>query len=165
MRRALAALVPSVAAAAILVGFAPAAHAVPPTRTTFILEGTDPLADCGSFTVLDHYYVEVDQTNYFDQDGNRVEIHQAIHGTDTYINSVTGEAITMGSNFMVHYDPQTMLNMSAGMIYHLIVPGLGNVFVEVGRSVYDVAAGEFVVLNGPHQLAEGDVSGLCSAFQ
>ncbi len=164
MRRTRHVLLSLLAAGLVVVGIAPAAEAVPPTRRTFILDGTEVLANCGSFDVLDRYYAEVVQTNYFDQDGNRVEIHQAIHGTDTYINSVTGEAVTMGSNFMVHYDPETMLNMSAGRVYVLTMPGLGNVLLQVGRSVYDVAAGEFIILNGPHQLVGGDVSGLCAAL-
>jgi hypothetical protein len=140
------------------------AFAAPPTRTTIPLHGSQLLADCGGFQVFDDYDAMIDQTNYYDNDGNRVEIHQAINGTDTYRHSVTGQSITMGTHFMVHVDMQTMLNSSSGMQYHLVVPGLGNVLLDVGRTVYDLNAGTFVFLAGPHQVATGDTAGLCAAF-
>jgi hypothetical protein len=138
--------------------------AAPPTTSTFLLQGTQLLANCNGFQVFDDYDATIVQTNYYDKDGNRVEIHQAINGTDTYRQSVTGQSITMGTHFMVHVDTQTMLNSSAGMQYHLMIPGLGHVLLDVGRTVYDLNAGTFVFLAGTHQVAEGDTAGLCAAF-
>jgi hypothetical protein len=140
------------------------ASAAPPTRSTFLLQGTEALADCGSFQVLDDYDVTVEQTIYYDKDGNAVEIHQAIKGTDTYRHSVTGEAITMGSHFMVHFDVATGLNSSTGLKYYLTVPGLGNVLLQVGHSVYNTNTGTWEFVAGPHQLKEGDTADLCAAF-
>lgn len=138
--------------------------AAPPTRSTFLLQGTEALADCGSFQVLDDYDVLLDITNYYDKDGDLVEIHTAINGTDTFRNSVTGEAITMGSHFMVHYDVATGVNSSTGLKYHLTVPGLGSVLLQVGHSIYNTSTGTWEFVAGPHQLKEGDTAGLCAAF-
>jgi hypothetical protein len=138
--------------------------AAPPTTSTFQLQGTQLLANCNGFQVFDDYDATIVQTNYYNQDGNRVEIHQAISGTDTYRQSVTGQSITMGTHFMVHVDTQTMLNSSAGMQYHLMIPGLGHVLLDVGRTVYDLNAGTYVFLAGTHQVATGDTAGLCAAF-
>lgn len=161
MKRMLCLTATLLVAIGIGVAGTPTAYAVPPTTRTFVLEGTQPLADCGDFLVLDQYDVEIVQTNFFDQDGVRVAIQQRIHGTDTYINSVTGESITMPTNFTVHFDTQALQNMSTGMVYRLTVPGLGAVLLNVGRSVYDFSEHEFVVLDGPHQVVEGDTSELC----
>jgi hypothetical protein len=140
------------------------AAAAPPTRSTFLLQGTQLLANCNGFQVFDDYDATIDQTTFYGKDGNAVEIHQAINGTDTYRQSVTGQSITMGTHFMVHFDVQTRLNSSAGMQYHLMIPGLGHVLLDAGRTVYDVNAGTFVFLAGPHQVATGDTAGLCAAF-
>jgi hypothetical protein len=45
-----------------------------------------------------------------------------------------------------------------------MIPGLGHVLLHAGRTVYDLNAGTFVFLADPHQVADGDTSGLCAAF-
>lgn len=145
-------------------GIVTPASAAPPTRSTFQLQGSQLLANCDGFQVFDDYDVTIVQVNYYNKDGTRVEIHQAIKGTDTYRQSVTGETITMGTHFMVHIDMQTLLNASAGLQYHLTVPGLGNVLIDAGRTVYDLHAETFVFLAGPHQVNTGDTASLCTVF-
>ena len=138
--------------------------AAPPTTSTTTVQGTQLLADCGSFQVFDDYAGTIGHTYFYDQEGNLIEIHQAISGTDTYRQSVTGQSITMGSHFMVHFDVQTGLNSSAGMAYHLMIPGQGHVLLDAGYSVYDVNTGTMVFSAGPHQVVDGDTAGLCAAF-
>lgn len=147
----------------LLAAISPAA-AAQPTKTVVPLIGTQVLADCGSFQVMDDYNVMIEQTNFYDNSGKMTAIHQMINGTDTYRQSVTGQSITMGSHFMVHVDMETMMNSSAGMQYHLMIPGLGHVLLDAGRTVYDLNKGEFVFLAGTHQVATGDTAGLCAAF-
>ena len=151
-------------AVALALGASAPTSAARPETSTFLMQDTQELADCGDFLVYDDYDTTVDVTNFYDKAGNVTALHMAINGTDTYWQSVTGERITMPSHFMVHFDLQTGLNSSAGLVYRLTVPGLGGVFLEVGRSVYDVRAGRFVFLAGPHQLSSGDTAGLCAVF-
>jgi hypothetical protein len=151
-------------AVALALGASAPTSAARPETSTFLMQGTQLLADCGDFLVYDDYDATVGVTNFYDKDHNVIAVHMAINGTDTYRQSVTGETITMPSHFMVHFDPQTGLNASAGLVYHLTVPGLGGVFLEVGRSVFDVNAGAFVFLAGPHQLSSNDTAGLCAVF-
>jgi hypothetical protein len=139
------------------------AAAAPPTSSTFPQQGTQLLADCGSFQVFDDYVVTVGQTIFYNNDGNPVEVHLAISGTDTYRQSVTGQSITMGSHFMVHIDEQARLGSSGGLQYHLMIPGLGHVLLDAGRTVYD-STGALVFSAGSHQVATGDTAGLCAAF-
>lgn len=135
-----------------------------PTTTTYVLQGTQLLASCDGFQVFDDYDVTIVQTIFYDQDGNPIEIHLAINGTDTYRQSVTGQSITMPSHFMARIDVRAGLNSSSGLVYHLVVPGLGAVLLEVGRSVYDFNTGTFVFLAGPHQITSGGTADLCAAF-
>jgi hypothetical protein len=151
-------------AALFALGAISPAAAAPPTTSTTTVQGTQLLADCAGFQVFDDYAATIGHTYFYDNDGNVIEIHQAINATDTYRQSVTGQSITMGSHFMVHIDVQAGLNASAGMQYHLMIPGLGHVLLEVGHSVYDFNTGVLVFVAGPHQVINGDTSGLCAAF-
>jgi hypothetical protein len=151
-------------AALLALGAISPASAARPTSTTYPLEGTQVMADCDGFQVFDDYDATIVRTDFYDKDGNRIEVHLAINGTDTYRQSVTGQSITMGTHFMVHVDRQTWMNASAGLQYHLVIPGLGPVLLDVGRTVYDLNAGDYVFLAGWHQVAEGDTAGLCAAF-
>ena len=45
----------------------------------------------------------------------------------------------------------------------MIVPGLGTVFVDVGRIILDFETG-LVFIKGQHQYFGGDVAGLCAVL-
>jgi len=150
-------------AALFALGAIAPAFAAPPTTSTVLLQGSQTLADCAGFQVIDDYDETIGVTNFFDNDGTNIETHLSIHGTDTYRQSVTGQSITMGTNFMVHIDRQAMLASSGGLQYHLMIPGLGHVLLDAGRTVND-NTGTLVFSAGPHQVATGDTAGLCAAF-
>ncbi|MEZ4737657.1 MAG: hypothetical protein R3E79_62065 [Caldilineaceae bacterium] len=149
----------------LLLGVVAPTYAAEPTKKIIPLIGTQVLADCGSFQVLDDYNVMIVQTDFYDNDGVRTAIHQMLNGTDTYRHSATGQSFTMKSTFMVQFDVATMINSSAGLQYHLTLPGMGNVLLDVGKTVFDLNAGDFIFMAGTHQVAEGDTAGLCAAFQ
>jgi hypothetical protein len=65
---------------------------------------------------------------------------------------------------MARIDRQPLVNISTGLQYHLMVPGLGNVLLDAGRTVYDFTTGSYIFLAGPHQVVTGDTAGLCAAF-
>jgi hypothetical protein len=114
--------------------------------------------------VIDQYDVNVTSTRFFDQSGQLVEIHLLLRGTDTYVRSDTGQSVVQPSRFMARIDSQTLVNISTGLQYRLVVPGLGNVLLDVGRTVFDFATDSFIFLAGPHQVLDGDTAGLCAAF-
>jgi hypothetical protein len=144
-------------------GTLPAAAAAP-ERSESVLQGTQVLAHCNGFDVIDQYNVTVVTTQFFDQSGAAVEIHLSLQGTDTYVRSDTGRAIVQPSHFMARIDRQPLVNISTGLQYHLMVPGLGNVLLDAGRTVYDFTTGSYIFLAGPHQVVTGDTAGLCAAF-
>lgn len=151
-------------AALLALGAVSPAFAIAPTTSTTELQGTVMLTDCGSFQVFDDYNITIVATTFYDKDGKRSQAHYAISGTDTYRHSVTGQSITMGTFFMIRNDYRTGLNSAMGLQYHLMVPGLGQVLLDVGLLVFDTSVGDYVFFAGPHQVATGDTSGLCSAF-
>lgn len=148
----------------LALGMVSPAFAGAPTTFTYYLQGTQVLADCGSFQVFDDYDITVEATTFYSSNGQPAQAHYKITGTDTYRHSVTGQSITMGSYFMIRNDYRTGLNSAMGMQYHLMVPGLGQVLLDVGLMVYDTSVGDYVFTAGPHQVASGDTAGLCKAF-
>jgi len=150
--------------ALVLIAGPGGASAAPPERSESVLQGSQVLAHCGGFDVLDQYNVSVVTTRFFDQSGAVVEIHLLLQGTDTYVRSDTGRAIVQPSSFMARIDRPTLVNISTGLQYRLVVPGLGNVLLDAGRTVFDFTTGSFVFLAGPHQVVTGDTAGLCAAF-
>jgi len=129
-------------------------------------EGTDVLVDCGSFQVLDVY----EQTEifrwFYDQEGNLVQVVGQNWGTDTFTNSVTGKAYPMSfhNNIFFDYSPAPRRTANIGVIYRLIVPGAGAVFLDVGRLVFQRGSG-LIFQAGPHQLFDGDFESLCAAME
>lgn len=140
------------------------AFAAAPTTVTYPLQGTVLLAQCDGFQVLDDYDITLVQTTFYDKDGNRTMMNIKIDGTDTYRHSVTGQSITMGSHFMIHNDYVEGQSSAMGLQYHLTVPGLGQVLLDVGLMVYDFQVGDYVFFAGSHQVASGDTGGVCAAF-
>jgi hypothetical protein len=133
----------------------------------FHFEGTEVLADCGTFQVLDHYVADLTVTQFLDDQGIRVRDVRQFSGTDTYINSATGKSITerFHNTLLVEYEAGIRTQIvNSGVGYRLTVPGGGAVFLDVGRVVYD---GQFNVVfweAGPHHFLDGDFAGLCAAM-
>jgi hypothetical protein len=130
------------------------------------LEGTDVLVDCGSFQVLDVYEQTEIFRLFYDQEGNLVKIVSQNWGTDTFTNSVTGKAYPMSfhNNLLVDYSQSPRRSAIVGVIYRLVVPGAGEVFLDVGRIVFERGVG-IVFQAGPHQLFDGDFEALCAAME
>ena len=129
-------------------------------------EGTTVLADCGSFQVLDVSELNYITRLFFDNEGNLVKIVEQVWGTDTFTNSVTGKAYPMDFHDTVVIDSATAPSQAAliGVIFRLIVPGAGAVFLDVGRIVLD-RQGNVYFQAGPHQFFDGDLEALCTALE
>ena len=137
-----------------------------PVTTTWHLEGTDVLADCGSFQVLDVYTQDETGKAWLDQDGNLVKFILQNSGIDTFTNSVTGTAYPMSfhNTYTVDYTATPRRSAVMGVVYRLVVPGAGAVWLDVGRVVFERGAG-IVFQAGPHQFFDGDETALCAAME
>ena len=129
-------------------------------------EGTAVLADCGAFQVVDVYEVNFILKRFFDEEGNLIKIVEQVWGTDTFTNSVTGKAYPMDfhNNVVVDFSTNPPQAANMGVIFRLIVPGAGAVFLDVGRIVLD-RQGNVYFEAGPHQFFDGDLEGLCAAME
>ena len=129
-------------------------------------EGTIVLADCGAFQVLDVYEVNFTVKRFFDEEGNLIKIVEQVWGTDTFTNSVTGKAYPMDfhNNVVVDFSTTPPRAANMGIIYRLIVPGAGAVFLDVGRIVLD-RQGNVYFQAGPHQFFDGDLDALCTVLE
>ena len=65
-----------------LVGGAYPAAAAQPERSESVLQGSQVLAHCTGFDVIDQYNVTVVTTRFVDRSGVVVEIHMSLQGTD-----------------------------------------------------------------------------------
>lgn len=146
-----------------LASFSAAAADAPVTGGPFRQEGTVPLADCGSFQVLDRYELNYTTKLYFDKKGTLVKIVDHAWGTDVLVNSVTGEEYPIRFHNNVIIDPPANRGAVVGVLFRLTIPGEGAVFLDVGRFVQD-RAGTVYFQAGPHQAIDGDFASLCKAL-
>lgn len=128
-------------------------------------ESITVLADCGSFQVLDISELNYTTRLFFDEEGNLVKIVEQVWGTDTFTNSMTGKAYPMDfhNNTIVDFSTTPPQAALMAVIFRLIVPGAGAVFLDVGRIVLD-QQGNVYFQAGPHQFFDGDLGALCAAL-
>jgi hypothetical protein len=129
-------------------------------------EGSDVLADCGAFQILDVYDLKQTEKVYLDKDGNLLKVIIEAWGTDTLTNAVTGKAYSGSFHNSSLIDFSTTPRQSAimGIVYRVTVPGVGVVFLDVGRLVFERGTG-IIFQAGPHQLFDGDFETLCAALE
>src|SRR5262245_45925893 len=135
-----------------------------PTITgPFHFEGSDELADCGSFQIIESYAEDATFTRFFDEAGHALRLIGQFKGTLTYTNSVTGKAYTGSFHFtlMLTREMLGVGAVNAGITARLTVRGAGAVVLNVGLFLY-IRTTDVVLVKGPSP--EGDFSELCAAL-
>ena len=153
------------AAMAVMLALAGSASAANPERETFHEEGTEFIADCGTFDVLTDFVADFAVITYFDRAGNPDYSRVHFQFNDFFYNSETGEGFpeTESGNDLVDL-PSGNVVTSVGLSYRVTVPGEGRVLLDAGRLVYDETE-EVVFVAGPHQvLLNEDKAKLCAAL-
>lgn len=155
----------AIALAAILLAFPAQAHAgAPIVIGPAHEEGVEPIADCGSFDVLDEYSIDYVLRVHVDANGDPIRGVEQVQGTDTFVNSVTGKRIPTKFANSVKIDFEAGLGATSGIIYRVTVPGMGAVFLDVGRIVTNQSGDIVAFRAGPHQFFDADFSRLCAAL-
>jgi len=153
------------ASMAVMLTLAGSAFAAKPEVETFHEEGTESIANCGTFEVLTDYVLEGRVTTYLDSEGNEdyERVHLQFH--DFFYNSETGEGFVEANTTVVLVDSASGTEVSGtGLSYHVTVPGEGVVLLDVGRLERN-EAGEIIFVAGPHQVHLGeDMDKLCEAL-
>jgi hypothetical protein len=87
-----------------------------------------------------------------------------VQGTDTFVNSETGASISGRFANSVLIDFTTGLGASSGIVFKLIVPGMGPVFMDIGRVISNRDGSIVTFEAGPHQFTDGDFAAVCRAL-
>ena len=122
------------------------------------------VTDCGSFQVIDYFVGDWTRTLFYDEAGNLDYYRVQLSGTDTLTNSVTGKAYSGYAHAVTTRDLVEGTRTDAGIYWHITVPGMGAVFLDVGRIVFQ-GRGNVIFEAGPHQEIDGDFTALCAALQ
>jgi hypothetical protein len=121
----------------------------------------DPIADCGSFVVLDHAVADITGTLYFDSQGNPYRLRVRINGTDNLSNSNGGPTYSSPNVLTYTEDYRQDRAWKTGVAFGTTVPGYGRVFTEVGLIKFDA---EGIHFYGLHDTVNWDVERLCAAL-
>jgi hypothetical protein len=135
----------------------------PQVEVEHVEDGPFTLASCGSFDLIVESDYVLTTRRFFDKQGNLTMLQGTASGTDTFINSgdLTKSIEASFQNTFLG-DPQTPQRATTGIIFKVIVPGVGAVLLEIGRLVFQ--AGNLVFQAGPQQFTDGDLDALCEAL-
>lgn len=146
----------------LVFAFASSAVAKPPDHFKFFY--TEPPfveVTCDGFDVMDNVTADVQESWYYDQDGNLIRMHWHVHGVDHLYNSEAPEKFIEG-NFIwnAQIDLVSGKEQYNGNFWHFTVPGYGQVYFESGRFVYQ--DGDLVFERGRQNF---DEALLCSLLE
>lgn len=149
--RLLPALLATIAIA--LFTFPGAVSAAPPVVETFTNEGSFSFAGpCpNGVTLVETFTEEVRVTTFFDKEGNPVRAQTTINFVGVVTNPVTGQSVEDASHQTIIEDLEEGTVTQVGLVFSATVPGVGVVFHDVGRVVFD-ADGNVIFEAGPHDV-------------
>jgi hypothetical protein len=126
-------------------------------------EGQDVLGSCGDFEVVDNWILNFTLRFMLDSSGNRIRLVEETWGVDNFTNSVTGKTLAgpYHNNTFVDFDADRAI--ITGVVFKAVVPGVGPVFLDIGRIVF--AGEDLEFLAGPHQFFSGDFDALCASLR
>jgi hypothetical protein len=154
MPRPRARLLPaSLAVAFALLTLPAAVSAAPPVVETFHDEGSFSFAGpCpNGVTLVGTFTEDVRVTTFFDQAGTPVRLQIKVNVAGVVTNPETGESVENPAHTTVFVDLVEGTEAQVGLVFNATVPGVGVVFHDVGRVVYD-AAGNLMFEAGPHDV-------------
>jgi hypothetical protein len=146
---------------------APSALAAKPT-VEHIVEDEPFVFDCGEygydFAIRFDAVQELTIRTFYDRHGNPVRLQVHGHYRGTITNLGTGFSVFDRGNYMVTIDLNGEKETVVGLFYNLVVPGVGPIFQQIGRVVFDYA-NQTVTHSGPNDFFEGDsFAALCAAM-
>ena len=144
----------SLAAVAVALLTLPVAvSAAPPVVETFHNE--DSFAFAGpcpnGVTLVGTFTEDVRVTTYFDKAGTPVRSQIKVNVAGVVTNPETGESVENPAHTTIFVDLVEGTEAQVGLVFKATVPGVGVVFHDVGRVVFD-AAGNLIFEAGPHDV-------------
>jgi len=133
--------------------FAPSASATAPvvetfhTERSFVFGGPCP----NGVTLVGSIVEDVRITTFFDRAGNPVREMIKVDATGEVTNPVTGQSAENPAHTTIFVDLVAGTETQVGLVFKTTVPGVGVVFHDAGRVVFD-ADGNLTFEAGPHDL-------------
>jgi hypothetical protein len=149
---------------ALLVSSAPARADAPIIIGPISDSGTAFIWSCGAFDILDEYEANFTVRRMRDRDGTVIRLVEQVWGVDTFVNSVTGKALPAPYHNNTFVDFAAGRANIAGIIFKVVVPGVGPVFMDLGMITADREDNVYFSA-GPHQFFDGDFEALCAALE
>jgi len=120
---------------------------------------------CGSFDIIADGAGTVRLTTYFDRAGLPIRVGMNGKYSGTLTNSVTG-AFLVDSPSVVHLtiDLVSGIETHVGTFFNITVPGVGNVYFDAGRLVFD-GNGPPIFIAGQQHPPPETLAILCEALQ
>lgn len=132
-----------------------AVSAAPPEVETITNEGTlefqGPCANAPEVTLVATFRETLRVTTFFAQDGTPVRLQIKIDYFGVVTNPVSGASVEDNAHQMVVVDLVEGTETVVGLKFSSTVPGVGVVFHDVGRLVFD-SNGEVIFEAGPHDV-------------
>ena len=143
------------------------AGAVPPIHTEFDFVDDFVDTEICDFDVQLRFEGEGTEHLFFEPDDftpKQVVVNLSDNGTATNLDTGTTISGHDAWTFIVEFeDGVPITETTAGLFFHFNAPGHGIVLIDAGKIAFDLATGE-VVVNGPHQVFEGDFDAFCAAL-
>lgn len=143
--------------------------ALPPDRVVVTDEpyGPDPLLDCGDYTEYDHeiWVKGINSTiqhTFYNRDGSIDRMLINLIGEDTFFNPETGKEVSGSWSVNVTLLPDNT-HIVNGLLTHITIPGLGVVFFDAGKLIWNAETEEIIFLAGP-KMSFGEFEKICSVL-
>ena len=144
------------------------AFATKPEFFTFQVDDTFVRGECDGFAVIENVEGTIKISTHFDKDGEfQMEISR-YRLRHTFTNSETGESLTspdVGIDKVTISEDGSVIVAVIGIVAHIVVPGEGPVYVDVGRIVFNGTTGELLFEAGQHDDFADLLPALCSALE
>ena len=150
----------SLAAVAVALLTLPVAvSAAPPVVETFHDEGSSAFAGpCpNGVTLVGTFTEDVRVTTFFDVAGTPVRLQIKVDVVGVVTNPETGQSVENPAHTTVFVDLVEGTEAQVGLVFKATVPGVGVVFHDVGRVVFD-AEGNLIFEAGPHDVLNSGVA-------
>ena len=130
-----------------------AVSAAPPLVETFTNEGSFAFAGpCpNGVTLVQTFTEDVRVTTFFDKEGNPVRVQIKVNYVGVVTNPETGESVKNPGHYTIIDDLVEGTVTQVGLVFSTTVPGVGVVFHDVGRVVFDTD-GNPIFEAGPHDV-------------
>jgi hypothetical protein len=141
----------------------PTPSATPPSVLEFHDEGSNVLAECEGFVLTETFTLDGRARTFSNKQGDpvRVTIHADFVGVIT--NSASGNTFRDSSHQQITQDLITGEETTVGLIFNIVVPGLGPVAHDTGKIVLD-ASRNVTFVGGPHTVSLGTAKDPCTVL-